>query len=457
MYKNIFIKTLALVSILLSLSSCKKFLGKKSNKQLVVPSTLKDLQAILDYNSRINFAGAASSETSADNYYINYTDYNSLSSEADRKMYTWGKDHLFDNFQNDWSRVYDLVYYANTVLEGLQKIEKNAANEQDWDHLKGQALFLRANAFSQVLSVWALAYDSATAVGTLGIPLRLNTDFNETSVRSSLADSYSKVISDVKESIALLPVTPLHVFRASRPAAYGLLARTFLWMRNYDVAGKYADSCLQLKNTLLDYNSPSVSQTATFAFQIFNPETVFYMEASGIPPTLDPSRAKIDSILYASYTANDLRKLVFFKSNNNGTYGFKGSYTQNSTLFAGIATDEMYLTRAECYARSGDVTAAMNDLNTLLVKRWKTNTYIQMSASSASDALSKILIERRKELLMRGLRWMDIKRLNKEGANIELKRILNGQTYSLQPNDLRFALPLPEAVIEISGMPQNPR
>jgi len=58
---------------------------------------------------------------------------------------------------------------------------------------------------------------------------------------------------------------------------------------------------------------------------------------------------------------------------------------------------------------------------------------------------------------MRDLRWMDIKRLNKEGANISLRRTVNGITYSLQPNDNKFALPLPETIIRISGMTQNPR
>lgn len=58
---------------------------------------------------------------------------------------------------------------------------------------------------------------------------------------------------------------------------------------------------------------------------------------------------------------------------------------------------------------------------------------------------------------MRGLRWMDLKRLNKDSANIILTRQVNGQTYTLQPNDLRYALPLPEDIIQITGMQQNPR
>jgi starch-binding outer membrane protein, SusD/RagB family len=52
---------------------------------------------------------------------------------------------------------------------------------------------------------------------------------------------------------------------------------------------------------------------------------------------------------------------------------------------------------------------------------------------------------------------MDIKRLNLEGAGITLKRILNGQVYLLPAGDNKFALPIPEYVIAISAMEQNPR
>ena len=113
--------------------------------------------------------------------------------------------------------------------------------------------------------------------------------------------------------------------------------------------------------------------------------------------------------------------------------------------------------RAECAARQGNISAAMNDLNNLLKKRWKTGTFSNLAATSAAEALSIILTERRKELIMRGLRWMDIKRFNKEGQNIFLKRIILGQAYIIEPNSLRYSLTIPDDVISISGMKQNPR
>ncbi len=116
----------------------------------------------------------------------------------------------------------------------------------------------------------------------------------------------------------------------------------------------------------------------------------------------------------------------------------------------------MYLIRSEAHARAGRVTEAMDDLNALMITRWNNSEPFPLfTATDQADALSKILTERRKELYGRGLRWMDIKRLNKEGANITLKRMINGQTYTLAPNADYYALPLPADIIKLTGIPQN--
>lgn len=446
-----------LVAILLSipvLISCKKYLDEKPDKKLAVPSTVADVQAMLDYYSQL-VLDPASDEVSADDYYLTTATWQALSKEEDRRMYTWQKDNIFIAQANDWSIVYRNIYYYNSVLDYLQKIKITAENEAAWKQVQGQALMLRGRAFLQVVNIWALAYDKVTAATDLGIPLRLNSDFTEPSVRASVQQSFSQVINDLKSSIPLLPARAVHVARASRTAAYAFLARTYLAMQDYTNAGLYADSCLQLYSSLLDYNS--LNAAATYPVPQFNTEMLFY--SVQLPSILSNSRARIDSLQYRSYAANDCRKMVFFKDNGDGSYGFKGSYDGNSgaALFTGIATDEVYLVRAECYARAGNKTAALTDLNTLLVKRFKTGTFIPVTALDANEALVKILIERRKQLLMRCVRWMDIKRLNKEGAGITLKRQVNNQLFTLPANDLRFALPIPEDIIALTGMPQNPR
>ncbi len=448
---------IALVAIMLCNTSCKKYLDEKSNAALAIPTALTDLQALLDNYDRFSRTGDGSSaEMSADNYYVTTTDWNTLPEEY-RRLYTWEKDNILPPYPNNWSGYYNQVYIANTVLDLLPTMQRNSSNANKWDHIYSQAHFWRAKALQQLVFGWCLAYDETTANKDLGLPLRTDADFNKTSIRSSVAETYQLIVQDLAASINGLPVTDVTPMRPTKPAAYGLLARTYLAMRKYDLAGKYADSCLQLKNSLLDYNS--LVPTATYPLPAFNTGNIeILLECRSLnPPLLDYSMSKTDSLLYASYATNDLRKSLFFLNNNNGTYGFKGSYEGSGSQFTGIAVDEVWLMRAECQARTGNIPAAMSDLNSLMVKRWKNGSFIPITAANATEALDKILMERRKELLYRNWRWMDIKRLNKEGANIVLKRIINNQTYTLMPNDNKYALPIPEQVIALSGMPQNPR
>ena len=235
-----------------------------------------------------------------------------------------------------------------------------------------------------------------------------------------------------------------------------MLARVYLSMQDYDNALIYADACLQQYNTLIDYNPP-ISTTSTSPFLPFNDEVIFNITLNNYGIFFG-TRAIIDSTLYKSYNTNDLRRTIFFRT-VSGNPVWKGSYFGGSTKFSGLATDEVYLIRAECNARKGNTAPALADLNTLMQKRWKnTVTFPPVTAIDADDALRKILIERRKELIFRGLRWTDLRRLNKDTRfAVILTRTVTGQPNTLPNNDQRYVLPIPDDVIRISGIAQNPR
>ncbi len=448
-------KCFLIICILLTgfASGCKKYLEAKPSINLAVPSSLTDLQALMDYYPKMNNVDPASPEISSDDYYLTDADWLALPDNY-KRMYTWEKDNLFTPGLNEWYQLYEQVYIANTVLEAVEKVERSSQNILNWNNVKGQALFFRGKAFLNAAFIWTKAYNTTSADTEPGIPLRLSTDFNIHSVRSSVADTYKQVIADLSEAAALLPITPIHKMRPSRPAAFGLLARAFLSMRQYKNAGIYSDSCLALYNTLLDYNHVNTSRA--YPFTQFNIEDIFHSRIPSPAPIIN-TRAKIDTSLFQLYNENDLRKTLFFKKNANGSYAFRGSYEGNPALYSGVSVNEIYLIRAETYARENLPGPAIDVLNTLMVKRWKENTFIPFVVNNADSALAIILQERRKELLMRGIRWMDIKRLNEEGAGISLIRKINSQLISLPPKDPRFALALPEDVIALSGMQQNPR
>lgn len=442
---NLYIILLVAVS---TLASCKKFLDEKPDKKLLVPVTIDDYQSLLDGNFEMNLTALASGLSSSDDYSLKTADYNGLDVFA-RNLYVWENNSISDKFPNEWSTTYTQVYNTNIVLEGLGKIERNSYNEVKWNNLKGCALLFRGRAYLEAATVWARAYDQGTASTDLGVPLTMTTDFNKKTTRPTVMETYNQILKDLKQAAVLLPVNAINNIRPSKAAAYGYLSRTYLAMRDYENAGKYADSCLQLNNKLLDY--ATLDEYEPYSMPgISNPEIVmFFVTDISYTPRIEP-------LFYDTYSDDDYRKVLFFEEYRDGSLGFKGSYDGSYSYFTGIATDEMYLTRAECFARANKKDLALQDLNTLLAKR--ISGFVPLTATDAKSALNLILKERRKELVLRGTRWMDLKRLNKEPEfQVTIKRTVNGKEYVLPPNDPKYALPIPDKIILLSGIPQNIR
>lgn len=458
---KISLSVLLSLSLMCGLTACKDYLDLKPDKTMVVPSSLADCQAILDGYIVMNINYPVT-EHVTDNYFLTYTHWNTQQI-TQRDGYIWKADGYMTPLS--WHSTYQRVLFTNQVLETLGKINP-AANEQGtWNSVKGSALFFRAFGFYQLAQLFSKSYDPATAGTDWGIPLRLTADISDKTERATVQQTYDRILKDLHEAVNLLPATrPTSIILKTRPskaAAHALLARVYLAMGEYNNAGINASLALTNYSPLINYNSLSVA-AAGFPIAKYNTEVIFEALAGGVS-MLNAATAKVDSVLYQSYDSNDLRKSVFFRQNtgiNTGTYQFIGSYSggHSGAPFCGMATNELYLIRSECFARAGKTDEAMADLNTLLGKRWKSGTYIDITAANAEDALHKILIERRKELLFRGLRWTDLRRLNKDPRFARtLTRNLNGALYTLPPNDLRYTLLIPLEVLMREPMPQNSR
>ncbi|GEP95715.1 membrane protein [Chitinophaga cymbidii] len=449
-----------LASFVVVLSSCSKdWLDEKPDISTVIPETLQDIQGLLDNASGImNTNSPALAEIASDDFYVLESSYAGLA-QNERNAYIRDKIDSYTQV-SDWFGVgnkngsYARVFYCNLALETLGKIKFDTPSDKEtWDNLKGQALFQRSRTFYELAQVFANPYNPNTAKNELGIPLRVESDINIKSVRASVQQTYDQIINNLLEAKSLLPINALYKTRASKVSVYALLARIYLNMEQYENALKNADSCLALYNTLLNYND--LSSSASFPIQIMNNEVIFH--STMINYVSLALRVLIDDELYSLYDEHDKRKSVFFGSNANGRT-FKGNYSGSRLLFNGLSTNEQYLIRAECYARAGKVPEAMADLNTLYRNRWDSNeAYIDLTALDADDALRQVLLERRKELLLRGLRWSDLRRLNRDPRfAITLTRTIAGETYTLEPNSYKYTFPIPDDIIEITGMPQNP-
>lgn len=456
-YKYLFFVVIVF-SLLVVCQSCNdNWLDAKPDKSLVVPKTIADYQALLD-NSSQTFNVTQSSglaEISSGDFYITNASWASLFTKQEKSAYIWGPNENFYEGEPsaDWENGYKRILSANLILGGIEKISPSETDRKAWDNVKGSALFFRAFDFFNLAQEYCKSYESASARTDPGLPLRLEYNVNIQVRRSGLQETYDQILGDLKSAGRLLDIKPLFKTRPSKQAVFALLSRTYLSMENYDQAGLYADSALDIQSGLMDF--ATLNASAAYPVLPFNHEVIFHSSFSyGI---FNASRLIVEPDLFAAYATNDCRRTVFFKPVPSGGMTFKGNYSGDKTLFGGLAANELYLIRAECKARRGEVNAALADLNYLLRKRWKGN-YQDIVSQSQETVLSIILQERRKELVFRGLRWSDLRRLNKDSRfAVTITRTLNGQVYKLLPGDKRYVLPIDEQEIKLGGIVQNER
>lgn len=438
-----------------TLSSCtEEFLDAKPRKSLVVPRSLEDLQSLLD-NANLVMNREPQLNLYADgDLEITGKGIDGLSSLI-RNIYLWEKEPYGGQASVDWDKPYEQVLYANVVLEQLDKTTIPHNSGTTYENLKGSALFYRANAFFQLAQNFAEAYNPSIADSQPGIPIRIEADVALSSPRASLGNTYTRIIEDLKESIPLLPEQSLLITRPNKRAAIALLARVYLVMEDYKNALTYSGEALSKNDRLLDFNDLDTLSQSPFPnplSNVTNPEIIYF---STINVTISNSgEIFAETNLLESYEKNDLRRRLFFNEKGN----YRATFTGSNFCFGGMANDELYLIRAECLARSGNPDEALQILSGLLEKRYKRGTFSPLRSEEIPDVLKIVLQERRKELFARGLRWSDLKRLNRHAeTSVTLTRAYQGEQLIMLPSDTRYLFPIPDDEILFSGIPQNPR
>ena len=163
--------------------------------------------------------------------------------------------------------------------------------------------------------------------------------------------------------------------------------------------------------------------------------------------------------LTASYSDDDIRKDVYIgelagkRIVNKFFVSSRGGRVVDAKA---IRISEMYLIRAEAYARRAtpDVAAGAADLNLLRSKRIE--GYSDEVFGSPSELLNAVILERFKELAFEGFRFFDLKRLGlpmqRDASDVDSP---NWQT--LPADNPRFALPIPQdEILANPNMQPNP-
>ncbi|GGH30576.1 RagB/SusD family nutrient uptake outer membrane protein [Sphingobacterium alkalisoli] len=442
--------------ITLILSGCEKFVDIQPKGQLI-PTTVEDFRSLLDHVQFMNFTGSLG-ELAADDIYFNDAQYQSIGSPFERNTYVWNRNIYMPQDQAvDWNTPFSRIHTVNVILEGLLKTDTGTPLMRST--IEGEALFQRAIAHFEVANLYAKNYNPATADTDLGIPIRLASDVFVRSVRPSLAETYQQILDDLHTAIPLLPRKATVATRASQVAAYGMLARIYLDMSDYEQALENALAALAIQPDLMDYNE--LDPEGWPVFPELNVETVYFATVPNFGYSFNFTY-RVAKSFYDSYTDSDLRKSLYFtiQTGSDGTTSenFSNTYSGSWNRFTGLATDELYLIAAETYARTGGYVQACRYLNTMLETRFETNTYVPFASSDETAIIKRVLLERRKQLVGRNRRWFDLKRVQHDPRfAVTLERTVLGTNYSLQPNDPRYVFPIPQSVINVTGMKQNER
>ena len=309
--------------------------------------------------------------------------------------------------QELWLDSYTAINRANNVLTGLDVVV-----EDDKASVEGEALFIRAICYFELVRFFGKPYEAGQANTQLGVPLVLTPTrgISEESnlPRKTVAEVYAQVIQDLTKAESLLPSE--NEWRANKGAAAALLARVYLQQGDYAKARDAANRVIESGDfqLLSDYgnvfNRDENSSEDIFAIQVTTQDGVNSMNTFFSIPEFGGRDGDIEILEghLGLYDPADDRLKFFFDGNGAMRSGKWNNQFGNVGI---LRLAEMYLIRAECNQRLSTAVGAtpLADYNTV-------HTRAGLPAAT-SVTLNLILLERRLELAHEGFKIHDMKRL----------------------------------------------
>lgn len=347
-----------------------------------------------------------------------------------RLFYRWEEYPWDDDYPDRvggnrvWKRLYESIEVANVILGDIERFE----GDEGYERVKGEAYFIRAYCYFYLVNIFGHPYDAGTANEKLGVPIKLTDNVEVKGFsRNTVEECYQQVLSDARQAIYYLKgVTPATTYRAGENAARALLAKTALYMGDWDAVVSQSDTILNSPKglALIDFNTTALStyasaSTANLIRSDASSEAVFVggFSTSGIFFTTASATSLRETFvvspeLLALYDGNDLR----YKTGQNSyfyLYNASGYYAHwrgvSSSRFTGnsLSFSELYLNRAEALALLGLESEAISTLQELRRKRMTDPGTISVTGENLVKFIRE---ERRRELCFAGQRWFDLRR-----------------------------------------------
>lgn len=377
------------------------------------------------------------------------------------------------NLQFHWSHGYRIIANCNQMIENLPGAPISDANKNSFI---AQAKAIRAFVHFTLVQEFG-AKPFMTDPQALGVPLMLKSAGPDDAppARAKVIDVYTAILKDLTEAEAAMPSTVTGTYTLTKNAISGILARVHLtkgdWAKASEFAKKaYAGKPLSSSASLLSgFRTP----TSEWIWGVVSrdDDNSGYI---GVHSFYDPyddgySSFRISKEFFNLFSDDDVRKTQFkipdtrlLSPATGDFYYFGDGYLTSKFIFDGftnnqvlIRSAEMILTEAEAEARLGAGSNISAAQAALLVVQKRANPNAVISTNTGAALIAEILVERRKELFGEGQRYFDMLR-NKEGLN-RTASTSHWSKLNLPATDYRFALPLPQAEINVNpNLVQNP-
>lgn len=361
-----------------------------------------------------------------------------------------------------WNITYDHIFTINGAIEGLDA--SNSLTPLVKRHLLGEAKFLRAFCYFYLTNFYG------------NIPLIVTTNWQKNASASSASQTeiYKQIVQDLKDADELLSPNFLGAdlisssqerIRPNKAAANALLARTYLYMKDWVNAENKATSVI---NNNLSYDTVSLNNGV---FNKNSKETIWALQPVGsgtasntgdgaiyILPSTGPNTndypVYLSNNILNAFESGDLRKTSWVDSVKPASiaYYYAKKYkirkvntsTQEYDIILRLA--EMYLIRAEARAQQNNLAGAIADLD-VIRKRASLPLIANINPGiNQSALLTTILHERQVELFTEwGHRWLDLKRTNTIDAIMSVVTPQKGGTWA--PYKALFPIPQSEITL----------
>jgi hypothetical protein len=364
-----------------------------------------------------------------------------------------------------WLAAYRIISQANLVLKNVDKFAD--AHQTAVNRIKGQALTIRAMVHFDILRYWVNDYArNSTAPG---IPYITDFNYEVKPSRGTVQETYNAIETDLLAAKTLLQNTdrPVNNSNSGNSRAYldkyvvdAILARVYLYSGQYANAIQRATAVLNVFPLANPSVFPDIWTDASNAEVVWS---LTFDAGQGGPgyhayfPQPDASQYAPDVDLLSLYTASDVRLSSYFAVINGRTvlskYLAKAAQLTDpdgTVNFKAFRTGEMYLIRAEAYARSGNDASGVADLNTLRSSRIAGYAPVSLTGAALLNAIAS---ERRKELVAEGHRFFDLKRTTRTVARTSCSAFC-----TLNSTSRAWTWPVPQPEIDANPaiLPQNP-